>query len=85
MLNVCKQEIAVLQQCLGKIAKSAGLSVTHCITCLAVELSYKQVQSCVAGTILQKLPNLKLAMPFDKVKYSEPDQDVGITELPVTW
>lgn len=52
--------------------------------CVARWLARAELQ-CVFGTIFQKLPNLKLAVPFDEVKYSEPDQDVGITELPVTW
>lgn len=40
---------------------------------------------CLVGTLFQKLPNLKVAVPLDEVKYSAPNQDVGITELPVTW
>ena len=35
--------------------------------------------------LFQRLPNLRLAIPHDQVKYSEPHMDVGIVELPVVW
>ena len=38
-----------------------------------------------AATLFQKLPNLKLAVPFDRIEYSEPTRDIGITELPVIF
>jgi nitric oxide reductase len=41
--------------------------------------------SVSAGTLFQKLPNLKVAIPFDEIKYTDPSRDVGIVELPVTW
>lgn len=37
------------------------------------------------ATLFQRLPNLKLGIPQSEVKYSPPDGDVGITELPVVW
>jgi len=37
------------------------------------------------ATLWQKLPNLKLAIPFEEVKYSPPTRDVGISELPVVF
>jgi fungal nitric oxide reductase len=37
------------------------------------------------ATLFRKLPNLKLAVPFEKVTYSPPTKDVGITELPVVF
>jgi nitric oxide reductase len=37
------------------------------------------------ATLWQKLPNLKLAIPFEEVKYSPPTKDVGIIDLPVVF
>ena len=37
------------------------------------------------ATLWEKLPNLKLAIPFEEVKYSPPTKDVGISELPVVF
>jgi nitric oxide reductase len=37
------------------------------------------------ATIFKKLPNLKLAVPFEEIKWSPPEKDVGITELPVVF
>jgi len=37
------------------------------------------------ATLFQKLPNLRLAIPFEEVKYSPLDRDVGIVKLPVVW
>lgn len=55
---------------------------TH--ACIAQWLARAELQ-CVFGTLFQKLPDLKLAVPFEEVKYTEASKDVGITELPVTW
>lgn len=41
--------------------------------------------SCPAATLFKKMPDLKLAVPFDKVNYSPLHKDVGIVDLPVTW
>jgi nitric oxide reductase len=37
------------------------------------------------ATLWQKLPNLKLAIPFEDIKYSPAKKDVGISELPVEF
>lgn len=37
------------------------------------------------ATLWQRLPNLKLAIPFEEVKYSPPTKDVGIQELSVVF
>jgi fungal nitric oxide reductase len=37
------------------------------------------------ATLFQKLPNLKLAIPFEEIKYTDPLKDIGITELPVVF
>jgi fungal nitric oxide reductase len=37
------------------------------------------------ATLWEKLPNLKLAIPFEEVKYSPPTKDVGIIDLPVVF
>lgn len=37
------------------------------------------------ATLFQRLPDLRLAVPFDQVEYSEPTKDIGITELPVVF
>jgi nitric oxide reductase len=41
--------------------------------------------TCLAMTLLQRLPNLKLAEPFETIKWTPPKKDVGITELQVMW
>jgi nitric oxide reductase len=41
--------------------------------------------TCCTATIFQRLPNLKLAIPFEEIKWSPPKKDVGILELPVVW
>jgi nitric oxide reductase len=38
-----------------------------------------------AATLFQRLPSLRLAIPFEEVEYSQPNMDVGITKLPVVW
>lgn len=35
--------------------------------------------------LFTRLPNLRIAVPLDQLKYSEPDKDIGLAELPVTW
>lgn len=52
--------------------------------CIAEWLARAELQ-CVFGVLFQQLPNLKLAIPMSEVKYTAPANDVGITELPVTW
>ncbi len=52
--------------------------------CIAQWLARVELQ-CVFGTLFQKLPNLKLAVAFEDVRYTNPGKDIGITELPVTW
>lgn len=55
---------------------------TH--VCVARPLADAELQS-VFGTLFQKLPNLKVAIPASDIKYSPPNADVGICELPVVW
>ncbi|OBT42222.1 hypothetical protein VE00_07730 [Pseudogymnoascus sp. WSF 3629] len=52
--------------------------------CVAEWLARTELE-IVFSTLFQRLPNLKLAVPLDEVKYSPPERDVGITELPITW
>jgi fungal nitric oxide reductase len=40
---------------------------------------------CDLATLWKRIPNLKLAVPFDEVKYSPPKKDVGISELLVVF
>lgn len=37
------------------------------------------------GTLFQRLPNLRLAVPLEEVIYTPLDRDVGIEKLPVVW
>lgn len=39
----------------------------------------------MSATLFQRIPNLKLAIPFDEIKYSDPTMDIGIVELPVVF
>ncbi|EEQ90016.2 cytochrome P450 55A3 [Blastomyces dermatitidis ER-3] len=52
--------------------------------CVAEGLARTELE-VVFSTLFQRLPNLKLGIPLSEVKYSPPDGDVGITELPVVW
>ncbi|KAL2071249.1 hypothetical protein VTL71DRAFT_12484 [Oculimacula yallundae] len=52
--------------------------------CVAEWLARAELE-IVFATLWQKLPNLKLAIPFDEVKYSPPKKDVGIAELSVVF
>jgi fungal nitric oxide reductase len=52
--------------------------------CVAEHLARAELE-VVFATLFQKLPNLKLAIPFSEIKYSPPTRDVGIIELPVTF
>lgn len=52
--------------------------------CVAEWLARAELE-IVFGTLWQKLPNLKLAIPFEAVKYSPPKKDVGLSELPVIF
>ncbi|OBT60728.1 hypothetical protein VE03_09817 [Pseudogymnoascus sp. 23342-1-I1] len=52
--------------------------------CVAEWLARAELE-IVFSTLFQRLPNLKLAIPLDEVKYSPPERDVGITGLPIIW
>ncbi|KAK9803975.1 hypothetical protein WJX72_009541 [[Myrmecia] bisecta] len=52
--------------------------------CIAQWLARAELQ-CVFGTLFQVLPTLKLAVPMEDVKYTDPSKDTGIVELPVSW
>jgi nitric oxide reductase len=52
--------------------------------CIAEWLAKAEMRA-VFGTIFKKLPNLKIAVPFDKIEYTPLTRDVGIVKLPVTW
>lgn len=38
-----------------------------------------------SATLYKRLPNLKIAIPLDQLKYTPPTQNIGILELPVIW
>jgi nitric oxide reductase len=52
--------------------------------CVAEWLARAELET-VFATLFKKIPGLKLAIPLEEVKYSEPRMDVGILELPVVW
>ncbi|KAH7082561.1 cytochrome P450 55A1 [Paraphoma chrysanthemicola] len=52
--------------------------------CVAEPLARCELE-IVFGTLFQKLPNLKLAVPFESIQWTPAKKDVGITELPVEW
>jgi nitric oxide reductase len=52
--------------------------------CIAEFLALTELEA-VFGTLLKKLPGLKVAVPLDEVEYSPLHKDVGIAKLPVTW
>ncbi|KAG9232188.1 cytochrome P450 55A1 [Amylocarpus encephaloides] len=52
--------------------------------CVAEWLARAELE-IVFATLFERLPNLKLAIPFEEVKYSSPHKDVGISELSVVF
>ncbi|KAB5536338.1 cytochrome P450 55A2 [Coniochaeta sp. 2T2.1] len=52
--------------------------------CIAEHLAKTEL-TVVFSTLFEKLPNLRLAVPFDKIKVSPLNMDVGISELPVLF
>ena len=52
--------------------------------CIAEYLAKTEME-ITFSTLWQKLPNLKLAIPFEEVEYTDPTRDIGITELPVVF
>jgi hypothetical protein len=39
----------------------------------------------LSGLLFKKLPDLKIAIPFSGIQYTESTRDIGVVELPVTW
>ncbi|KAF2497056.1 cytochrome P450 [Lophium mytilinum] len=52
--------------------------------CVAEWLARAELE-IVFATLFKRLPNLRLAIPFEEIKYSSPTKDVGITELPILF
>ncbi|EON66399.1 cytochrome P450 55A3 [Coniosporium apollinis CBS 100218] len=52
--------------------------------CIAEWLARAELE-IVFSTLFQKLPNLRLAIPFEEIEYTPLDKDVGIVKLPVVW
>ncbi|PQE12118.1 Cytochrome P450 55A2 protein [Rutstroemia sp. NJR-2017a BVV2] len=52
--------------------------------CQAEWLSKAELE-IVFATLYKRLPNLKVAVSPDELKYTPPTQNIGIAELPVTW
>ncbi|OAL45605.1 cytochrome P450 55A3 [Pyrenochaeta sp. DS3sAY3a] len=52
--------------------------------CVAEPLARGELE-VVFATLFQRLPNLKLAVPFEQINWSPPKKDIGILELPVEW
>ncbi|KAI6765736.1 hypothetical protein HG530_006806 [Fusarium avenaceum] len=52
--------------------------------CIAEHLAKTELTT-VFATLYQKLPNLKIAVPFKDVNYTPLNRDVGVVDLPVTF
>ncbi|KAF2816401.1 cytochrome P450 55A1 [Mytilinidion resinicola] len=52
--------------------------------CVAEWLARAELE-IVFATLFQRLPKLRLAIPFEEINYSPPTKDVGITELPILF
>ncbi|TQV90337.1 cytochrome P450 55A3 [Cordyceps javanica] len=52
--------------------------------CIAERLAKTELIT-VFSTLFQALPNLKLAVPIEKINVSPPHKDVGVLDLPVTF
>ncbi|KAM0328964.1 hypothetical protein ACHAPQ_006964 [Fusarium lateritium] len=52
--------------------------------CIAEHLAKTELTT-VFATLYQKLPNLKIAVPFEKINYAPLNRDVGVVDLPVIF
>ncbi|KAF4498756.1 cytochrome P450 55A1 [Fusarium agapanthi] len=52
--------------------------------CIAEHLAKAELTT-VFSTLYQKFPDLKVAVPLDKINYTPLNRDVGIVDLPVTF
>lgn len=52
--------------------------------CIAETLAKTELE-IVFATLFQKLPDLKLAIPFHEIEYSDPRKDIGIQDLSVVF
>jgi len=52
--------------------------------CIAEMLAKAELE-IVFATLFHRLPNLKLAIPFEDIRYTSPTVDIGILELPVLF
>ncbi|KAL9598745.1 MAG: hypothetical protein Q9219_004303 [cf. Caloplaca sp. 3 TL-2023] len=52
--------------------------------CIAEWLSRAELEVALT-TLFKRLPNLKLAVPVEELKFTPPAQNIGITEMPVVW
>lgn len=53
--------------------------------CVAEHLARAEIQIAIQ-TLIQRLPNIQLAIPLDKVQYvTDPSRDFGVDALPVKW
>ncbi len=52
--------------------------------CIAEALALAEIEIAL-NTLFTWLPRLALAVPEKGIKYTAPDADLGISELPVTW
>jgi len=52
--------------------------------CVAERLAKAELE-VVFATLFQRLPKLRVAIPFEQIHFGDPHGDVGIAELPVTF
>lgn len=52
--------------------------------CIAQYLARAEIR-CALGSLLAKLPKLRLATALEDIKYSDLGRDLGIKELMITW
>lgn len=52
--------------------------------CIAEHLAKTELTT-VFATLFKELPNLKIAVPFEKINFTPLDRDVGVVDLPVTF
>jgi len=58
-----------------------GLGAHHC---LGQGLARMELQEAIS-LVFERIPNLKLAVPFEDLRFSENRAVYGVLELPVTW
>jgi nitric oxide reductase len=72
-------------RCIAEHLAKAELATVFCTCWKPDQILTGFTDSSSAASLYQKLPDLKVAVPLEKVNYTPLSGDVGIVDLPVTF